>query len=64
MWIPSHIGIPGNQLADDLASKAAKLTNIQIYQHIIYEDVTQVLKKRLHSLWQSQWEKHSTNKLF
>jgi len=45
MWIPSHIGILGNQLVDDLASKTARLPNIQIYQHILYEDVTHIHKK-------------------
>jgi ribonuclease HI len=31
MWFPSHIGIPGNEIADDLVSKAATLPHIRIY---------------------------------
>lgn len=44
MWIPSHIGILGNELADELALKAARTPNIQIYPHVTYEDVTHSLK--------------------
>lgn len=51
MWIPSYIGIPGNELADELALKAVRTPNTQIYPYVTYEDVTHALKTKCYSLW-------------
>jgi len=31
MWIPSDIGIPGNELVDELATRAVRPPYIEIY---------------------------------
>lgn len=54
LWTPSHIGIMGNELADQLAKRATTLNyyadNIQIAS-----DLKQVMKHKIKSLWQNHW---------
>jgi len=61
VWIPSHIGISDNELADELAAKAIKSPNCQQYPYINYEDMTQVLRTNCNSLMAIPFEE--TNKL-
>ncbi|GBM15893.1 RNA-directed DNA polymerase from mobile element jockey [Araneus ventricosus] len=58
-WIPSHVGIPGNELADNLAKSAT----INLNSPVPVNDVKKYVKSILHSKWQAQWDLRNTNKL-
>ncbi|GBN56571.1 hypothetical protein AVEN_93057-1 [Araneus ventricosus] len=58
-WIPSHVGISGNELADNLA----KSTTISLISPVPVNDVKKYIKSILHSKWQAQWDRKDTIKL-
>ena len=60
-WIPSHIGITGNEKADQAAKSSLNLPNITSYP-LPYSDITSI-KKHLFTRWQHLWHNSTSNKL-
>ncbi|GBN23774.1 hypothetical protein AVEN_104385-1 [Araneus ventricosus] len=58
-WIPSHVGTPGNELADT----AAKSVSIDLNHPLPYADIKKSLLIYVHSLWQESWDQQIHNKL-
>ncbi|GBL90651.1 hypothetical protein AVEN_219319-1 [Araneus ventricosus] len=58
-WIPGHVGIVGNNLADDAAKTASSL----LQREIPCCDAKKSFACRLHSLWQESWDHQAKNKL-
>ena len=62
-WIPSHIGIQGNDKADSLAKAAINMTpdkNVKTP----YTDLKPKIKQILTKKWQQLWDENPYNKLF
>ncbi|PJE78782.1 Ribonuclease H [invertebrate metagenome] len=61
-WIPSHVGIKGNELVDRQAKLALNLqqTNIKIP----YTDFKPIISSAIQSKWQQRWSLETSNKLF
>ena len=62
-WIPSHIGIQGNDKADSLAKAAISMTpdkNIKTP----YTDLKPKIKQIVTKKWQQLWDENPRNKLF
>ncbi|GBO15257.1 hypothetical protein AVEN_146007-1 [Araneus ventricosus] len=58
-WIPSHVGIAGNEQADHSAKTAASL----LHREIPYCDVKKSVARCIFSLWQETWDLQVRNKL-
>ncbi|GBN66475.1 hypothetical protein AVEN_156343-1, partial [Araneus ventricosus] len=58
-WVPSHVGIVGNEAAD----KAAKLANTITNSTVPLTDFKKYIKVLLYAKWQRQWDTETDNKL-
>ena len=63
-WIPSHIGIHGNEVADKLAKEALLhgFVDYPIYKDI--EDISKILMNNLIQKWQVQWNSSSKGRFY
>lgn len=61
VWIPSHVGIEGNQLADKMAKEASG-NGVDDNIPIRAEDVKNTLKQTILDCWQTEWN-HTVAKL-
>ena len=60
-WVPSHIGVPGNEKADDLA-KLATLSAVEVPSFPRY-DLKAFAKRKTRDIWEESWRNTSGNKL-
>ena len=63
VWIPAHVGIWGNEKADQLA-KAALSRGARSKFNISWSDLKPKVNKYIKERWQAEWEQDSNNKLY
>jgi len=61
-WLPSHVGITGNEKADKAAESALKEPILRI--PIPYTDLKPIINKYIHNKWQQTWNSQTQNKLY
>ena len=54
-WIPSHVGIRGNEVVDSLANKATKKHVIDVYIPSSRKELENEIKKQSLIQWQCRW---------
>ena len=61
-WLPSHVGITGNEKADKAAKSALNKPILRI--PIPYSDLKPIINKYIHNKWQQTWNLQTQNKLY
>lgn len=64
MWVPSHIGITGNEMADKAADLATKIILHPTISDLPTNDIKSSIKRKIYAKWQNHWDTiPPTNKL-
>jgi len=61
-WLPSHIGISGNEKADEAAISALNKPILRI--PIPYTDLKPIINKYVHDKWQQMWSSQTQNNVY
>ena len=62
LWIPSHVGIDGNDMADEYAKEGLKLPEISKTK-VIHTDYRQSISNLVHKQWEADWDVQTLNSL-
>ena len=61
-WVPSHVGVPGNERADQAAREALSLESITPHR-LVRSDVKASIKRKIKENWKIAWASNENNKL-
>ena len=62
-WIPSHVGLSGNEKADRLA-KAALTSSLAAHSQVCWSDLKPRVDTYICTAWQALWNNETRNKLY
>lgn len=64
VWVPAHIGVQGNELADKCAKNSAMHMNVDLQIPFSKSEVKSVVKRKVRGRWQILWDSGLTGRHF
>ncbi|XP_048015377.1 uncharacterized protein LOC125247880 [Megalobrama amblycephala] len=61
-WVPAHIGVKGNELADECAKEATGKSDIDIKVNYSKAEMKFLIKQHVKNRWQKQWVDERTGR--
>ena len=62
-WCPAHVGIPGNEAADNAAGTAIESNTEPNNQETPYRDWYPIIREEVRQTWSEEWQNVEHNKL-
>ena len=56
MWVPAHMGVEGNEEADEVAKKAVQEERVQFNVQHGSPDYTEIMNRSVKEMWQNSWD--------
>lgn len=56
LWVPAHMGVEGNEEADEMAKKAVQEERVQFNLQYGSPDYTEIINRAVKEMWQRSWE--------
>ena len=57
LWVPAHVGVKGNEEADEEAKKAVKEETVQIHLQYGAPEYMEKINRALKERWQKSWRR-------
>lgn len=61
-WVPSHIGVSGNEVADKLAKEALNKQEVEVHVPLGKREAKSILNEKLINKWQIRWDNSNTGR--
>lgn len=57
MWVPAHVGIRGNEMADKLAKRALLKDTVELQISLSKTEVKSIVWEKINQMWQVRWDR-------